>query len=137
MTPLLLDTCALIWVATGEPISGAAEDRLREAAKGSAAVCISPISAWEVGLLVARGKIALSMPPQAWLGAFLAQPGVELAPMPVDTLVDSSFLPGSPPRDPADRIILATARSAGMRILTRDRAMLEYANQGHAWAVEC
>jgi PIN domain nuclease of toxin-antitoxin system len=137
MTPLLLDTCALIWIAAGDPISEAAEGALREAAEAGAAVCVSPISTWEVGLLVARGRLALSMPPQAWLGAFLAQPGVELAPMPVDTLVDSSFLPGTPPRDPADRIILATARAVGMRIVTRDRAMLAYARLGHAWAVEC
>ena len=92
---------------------------------------------WEVGLLVARGRLALSMPPKAWFDAFLAQPGAELAPMPVDTLIESSFLPGAPPRDPADRIVLATARATGMKILTRDRAMLNYAGQGHAWAVEC
>jgi len=137
MTPLLLDTCALIWIAAGDPISDAAQEALREAGAEGDAICISPISAWEVGLLVARGKLALSMPPKTWLDAFLAQPGVELAPMPVDTLVESSFLPGVPPRDPADRIVLATARAAGMRIVTRDRAMLEYARQGHAWALEC
>ncbi|HSF93787.1 MAG TPA: type II toxin-antitoxin system VapC family toxin [Thermohalobaculum sp.] len=137
MTSLLLDTCALIWIAAGDPISEEAQNALREASEEGRAVCVSPISAWEVGLLVARGRLALSMPPQAWLDAFLAQPGAELAPMPVDTLVDSSFLPGSPPRDPADRIVLATARASGMRIMTRDRAMLDYAQQGHAWAMEC
>ena len=57
--------------------------------------------------------------------------------MPVDTLVESSFLPGAPPRDPADRIILAAARSSGLQIVTRDRAILSYAEQGHAWALEC
>lgn len=137
MTSLLLDTCALIWIAAGDPISDAASEALNEVAEQGAAVCVSPISAWEVGLLVARGRLALSMPPQAWLAAFLGQPGVALAPMPVDTLVDSSFLPGAPPRDPADRIILATARAGGMRILTRDREMLAYAREGHAWTIEC
>jgi len=134
MTALLLDTCALIWIAAGAPISDTATEAMRDA---EAPAYVSPISAWEVGLLVSRGRLPLSMPPQSWLRAFLERPGVELAPMAPDTLIESSFLPGEPPRDPADRVILATARAHGMRILTRDRTILSYAMAGHAWALEC
>ena len=137
MRPLLLDTCAVIWIAAGDSISAEATEALRDASAGKTAIGISPISVWEIGLLVARGRLALSTSPRAWIATVLAQPNVELAKMPPDTLLDSSFLPGEPPRDPADRIILATARAEGMRIVTRDRAMLSYARAGHAEAIAC
>ncbi len=67
----------------------------------------------------------------------LDQPNTMLAKMPPEVLIESSFLPGEPPADPADRIIIATAREFGMRIVTRDRAMLSYARAGHAEAIAC
>ena len=137
MRPLLLDTCAVIWIAAGAPISDEATEVLQDANARGVAIGISPISVWEIGLLVARGRLALSTSPRAWVSTVLAQPDVGLAEMPPDTLIDSSFLPGTPPRDPADRIILATARAEGMRIVTRDRAMLSYARAGHAEAIAC
>ncbi len=137
MRPLLLDTCAVIWIAAGDSISDEATEALRDANAGETTIGISPISVWEIGLLVARGPLALSTSPRAWISTVLAQPGVALAEMSPDTLIDSSFLPGEPPRDPADRIILATARAEGMRIVTRDRAMLSYARTGHAEAIAC
>jgi PIN domain nuclease of toxin-antitoxin system len=62
---------------------------------------------------------------------------VQLAPMSADLLIDSSFLPGKPPRDPADRIIAATARDHGCTLLTRDRALIDYAAQGHIRVLSC
>ncbi|MEE8453683.1 MAG: type II toxin-antitoxin system VapC family toxin [Limibaculum sp.] len=137
MRPLLLDTCAIIWIAAGAPISDEATEALRDANTRGVTIGVSPISVWEIGLLVARGRLVLSTSPRAWVSTVLAQPNVALAEMPPDTLIDSSFLPGAPPRDPADRIILATARAEGMRIVTRDRAMLSYARAGHAEAIAC
>jgi PIN domain nuclease of toxin-antitoxin system len=52
-------------------------------------------------------------------------------------LIDSSFLPGTPPRDPADRIIAATARDHGCTLITRDRVLIDYAEQGHIRVLEC
>jgi PIN domain nuclease of toxin-antitoxin system len=52
-------------------------------------------------------------------------------------LIASSFLPGKPPRDPADRIIAATARDLGATLVTRDRALLDYGSQGHIAVLEC
>ncbi len=137
MAPLLLDTCALIWITSGAPLSDAANRALREAASQGHGIAISPISAWEIGMLMSRGRLVLTKSPRAWMATALEQPNTELAQMPPEVLIESSFLPGEPPADPADRIIIATAREFGMRIVTRDRAMLSYARAGHAEAIAC
>lgn len=137
MTPLLLDTCAMIWLAAGRPVAAPAAEALTEAHRESAPVLVSPISAWEVGMLVSRGRLALSIPPRRWIKRLLSLGGLRLADLSVDVLLDSSFLPGQPPRDPADRIVIATARDTAARILTRDRAILAYAAAGHASALPC
>ncbi|MEM1198508.1 MAG: PIN domain-containing protein [Pseudomonadota bacterium] len=73
----------------------------------------------------------------ARLESVLAQPGVDEAEMPVEVLLASSFLPGLPPNDPADRIIIATARHYGYTVITRDRQILAYAAAGHVHAQDC
>ena len=88
-------------------------------------------------MLSSRGRLTIAMEPDAWFERLLSIPGVELAPMPTRTLIASSFLPGAPPRDPVDRIIAATAREGGYRVVTRDRELLEYAEQGYMSAVAC
>jgi PIN domain nuclease of toxin-antitoxin system len=137
MTPILLDTCAAIWLAEDKPISAAAIEALDAAASGGTTVFISPMSGWEIGLLVARKRLTMSMHPEAWFQRLLAVPGVLLAALDVGTLIASSFLPGEPPRDPVDRILAATAREGGYRLVTRDRALLAYAEQGHLTALAC
>ena len=64
-------------------------------------------------------------------------PGVRLADMSPDVLIASSYLPGKPPKGPIDRIIAATARELGATLVTRDRALLGYGEQGHIAVVEC
>jgi PIN domain nuclease of toxin-antitoxin system len=137
MMPLLLDTCAAIWIAEDEPIAAPAAEALDAAARAAAAVLISPMTAWEIGLLVARRKLTIAMSPEAWFGHLLAVPGVALAALDPAILIASSFLPGSPPRDPVDRILVATARAGGCKLMTRDRELLAYAAQGHLGAVAC
>ena len=135
--PLLLDTCAVIWVAEDQPISPEAALALDEAHATDQFVYVSPITAWEVGLLVARGRLTTIIKPQLWFERLLDVPNVRLADMSPDLLISSSFLPGEPPRDPADRIIAATAREYGYTLMTRDRLLLSYAEQGHIQAVCC
>jgi PIN domain nuclease of toxin-antitoxin system len=67
----------------------------------------------------------------------LATPGLQLAALSPEILIASSFLPGRPPRDPADRIILATARDLGLTLVTRDRALLDYGEAGNVSVVAC
>jgi len=135
--PLLWDTCTAIWIYEKAPLSKAALDALAAAHRDGVISYISPITAWEVGMLASHGRLKLLIRPERWFANLFEVPGVRLADMAPDILIASSFLPGRPPRDPADRIIAATARDLGATLITRDRALLDYGEQGHVRVVEC
>jgi PIN domain nuclease of toxin-antitoxin system len=137
MQPLLLDTCAAIWIAEDKKLAQAAIDALSNADQAGLPTYVSPITAWEVGMLASRDRIKLLTTPQRWFLRLLKIPTVQLADMSPDVLIASSFLPGKPPRDPTDRIIAATARDYGCTLMTRDRALLDYGEQGHISVVAC
>jgi PIN domain nuclease of toxin-antitoxin system len=137
MDDLLLDTCAVIWIAAGAQIEETALDALEETGRTGGSVCLSPISAWELGLLVSRGRMPSRISERVILQKIVSQSGVSYAQMPPEVLIDASYLPGTPPNDPADRIIIATAREYAMTIVTRDRMILNYAHQGHVNALPC
>ena len=134
--PVLRDTCAAIWLMNGDSMSAESQTAILEA-QGREAVYVSPISAWEIGLLAARGRLTLNLSPSAWFGTLLRQRGVRLATMGPDVLIASSSLPGLAPRDPADRIIAATAREYGFVVVTRDGELLPYAQARHIEAIAC
>ena len=137
MTVFLLDTCAVIWIANGDPLREPAASTLRGAHGDGAGFSVSPMTAWEVAMLVGKGKIALSLDPEVWFERFLALPGVALAAMPPAVLMASCALPGAPPADPVDRIVTATARAFGYTLVTRDRHLLAYGGDGHVQVLEC
>lgn len=137
MQPLLLDTCAVVWIAEGETIAPPAMQALDAAHAAGVVVYVSPMSAWELGMLVARGRLRLLITPQRWFARLFELPHVRLADMSPDILIGSSFLPGDPPRDPVDRIIAATAREYGATLVTRDRALLAYGEQGQISVLGC
>jgi len=135
--PLLWDTHAAIWIYEKAPLSQAALDALRAAHLQDVPSYISPITAWEVGMLASRNRLQLLIRPERWFANLFEMPGVRLADMLPDVLIASSYLPGDPPNDPFDRIIAATARELGATLITRDRALLEYGEQGHVGVVAC
>lgn len=137
MQPLLLDTCAIIWFAEGEALAGEAVEQLKAIHEAGGVAYVSPISAWEIGQLTSRGRLQFVITPQRWLARLLDQSGMRLAGMSPDLLIASSFLPGKPPRDPADRIIAATARDLGATLMTRDKVLLDYGKQGHVNVLRC
>lgn len=134
---LLLDTCAAIWVVAGSDVSPAAEQAIAKAYERGETILISPITGWEIGQLARQGRFASPHPPKKWFERLLAIDGVELADLPPSVLIDSGFLPGRPPRDPADRIIIATAREQGLTLMTRDRGILDYGSAGHVLTLAC
>ena len=137
MPVYLLDTCAVIWIANGDPLREPAASALQEAYANGGGLSVSPMTAWEVAMLAAKGRIALSLAPAVWFESFCALPGVTLAELPPSVLIASCALPAAPPADPVDRILAATARAFGYTLVTRDRHLLAYGGDGHIRAMGC
>ena len=137
MPVFLLDTCAVIWIAREEPLREPAAGVVAELYAEEGRLAVSPITAWEVAMLAAKGRMALSLSPETWFDRICAIPGVALAEMPPSVLIASCSLPGSPPADPADRILAATARAFGYTLVTRDRRLLDYGAEGHIRVMGC
>lgn len=135
--PLLLDTRAAIWLMNGDPMSPTSREAITAALAAAEGIHVSPITAWEIGTLVAKNRLQLTLSPGAWFDRLLALPGIRLVSMPPSVLIASTALPGSPPKDPADRIIAATARAFGYAVVTRDGELALYAREGHIEAVGC
>lgn len=133
---ILLDTNVCIWVMNGE-LSQAGVEALTEAYNSGQPTYVSPITALEVATLMRKNRFKSALPPTRWFELLLSRPGMALAPMPPQVLIESQLLPGNIHKDPADRIIAATAREYGYTVLTRDAKLLTYARAGHLSALEC
>ncbi|AMJ60780.1 type II toxin-antitoxin system VapC family toxin [Bosea sp. PAMC 26642] len=138
---VLLDTCAVLWLANGSPMLASAL-RAISAAGLANAIHVSPISAWEVGLLsrTRSGRpveFDFRPDPKSWFAAFMSGPGIRAAAFDADIAIGASHLPGELHGDPADRMIIATARQLGLPIVTRDRKIIAYAEAGFVEAIPC
>jgi len=136
---VLLDTCAAIWIANGDPLRAGAEARIVHAALAEG-VFVSPVSAWEVGMLSRprTGRAMEFLPdPASWFARLMAGPGVKPAAFTAQIAIAASQLPGDLHGDPADRLLIATARHLAMPIVTRDARILAYALAGHVAGIPC
>jgi PIN domain nuclease of toxin-antitoxin system len=134
--PFLLDTCVCVWMMEGK-LSRNALDALTKAHNFGLLSYVSPITAWEFAMGARKGRLKSPLPPQRWFASLLAAPGLALAEMTPDVLIESQLLPGDIHNDPADRIIAATAREYGFKVMTRDAALLGYGADGHLSVLEC
>ena len=82
-------------------------------------------------MLVSKGRLKLKLDVFEWLREALGKPGVRLIPLELEISVASTRLPWEMHADPADRILVATARRFGATLVTADGALLGYAKQGH------
>lgn len=96
-------------------------------------VYVSSISAWEVAMLVDRGRLTLSMDVGAWIALSESLPALRFVPVDNAIAVRSLSLPDYRNRDPADRIIIATAFTLGKTIITKDRKIRGYTRVKSAW----
>jgi PIN domain nuclease of toxin-antitoxin system len=135
--PVLLDSCAAIWLMNGDPMSAESRAAIKAAQTDNAGVYVLPITAWEIATLAAKNRLQLTLSPEAWFDNLLRLPGVRLAPMAPNVLIASASLPGTPPKDPVDRIIAATSRTCGFSLITRNGELMLYARAGHIEAVGC
>jgi PIN domain nuclease of toxin-antitoxin system len=129
---LVLDTHVWIWIMEGVKTGlSAATIRLVERSAADSALAISAISVWEVAMLEKKGRITLSRSIDEWTRAALTAPGIRLVDLSPEIAIESTRLPGEPHGDPADRIIIATARVLGATLITRDEQIVSYASGGH------
>jgi PIN domain nuclease of toxin-antitoxin system len=130
---IVLDTHVWVWfVSNPELLSKRAKDSL-DAAVEENAVLISSISAWEVALLVARKRLTLTMELSDWIAKSEMLPFVKFIPVDNSVAVKSVNLPQPLHNDPADRIIIATAISSGVPLVTIDEKILNYPHVQTIW----
>jgi PIN domain nuclease of toxin-antitoxin system len=121
----LLDTHVLIhWIARSTPLLPAHREII-EAANGERPLWVSDITLWEAATLYSLGRIELDLPLRDWLERATAPPLVRRVSITPAVAAEVAALPDSFHRDPADRIIVATARVTGATILTRDDRIRE------------
>lgn len=134
---LLLDTSAVLLTVAGAWLQPAAAAAIDEAHDRGDRLYVSPVLGWEIGLAAAQGRFKSRYTLQRWLETFLSRPEIGLADLPPQVLLASWSLPGSLNRDPAGRIVAATAREFGYTVMTRDKALLDYGREGHLSVLEC
>lgn len=134
---LLIDTCAAIWLMGGAQVSKQVEIAFEESFSNNQNILICPYTAWEVGMLCAKGRLALIKGPIGWYNDLVGLNGFEEAYLSPEIMIKSSFLEGEPPKDPGDRMIIATANQYDATIITRDKKILAYAAAGNCKALEC
>jgi len=128
---IVVDTHVLIWAIQGDRRLGSAAARAIGESGREGRVGVSAITPWEIALLTERGRLRLDRDVAEWIDAVLELPGFRLLPIEPAIAVGSVRLPGAFTSDPADRLIVATARHHGTRLLTADRAILDYGAAGH------
>lgn len=133
---IVLDTHVLVWSVSGDMRLGEATRTQIETTARTGEVLVSAITPWEIALLTEKGRLRLGQDVGSWIQSALAFPGVRLAPIEPAIAVDSARLPGEFHADPADRIIIATARHSNAPLVTADSAILAYAATGHLQAVD-
>jgi PIN domain nuclease of toxin-antitoxin system len=130
---ILLDTHVLIWFVQADLLLGRqARERIETCKEG---IGVSAITPWEVAMLVGKKRVSLGRPVGDWIQRTLAQDNVRLIPLEPAIAVEAGELEGLH-GDPADRIIIATARHHGAPLLTADRAILGYGAAGHVEAID-
>lgn len=130
---IVLDTHVLVWWVNGdESLSKKAKAAIERELEGGQ-IIVSAISAWEIAMLVEREKLVLSMDVGSWLAAVAEIEAVRFIPLDVEVAVKSVDLPGEFHKDPADRMIVATARKLSAPLVTKDEKILAYAHVSTIW----
>lgn len=124
---IVVDTHIWFWWVQGNPRLPAAMQALLDSSEQTG-IGVSAISCWEIAKLVECGRLLLPCPVQDWIKQALAYPGVRLLDLSPGVCVESTQLPGEFHRDPADQIIVATARVFDAPLLTVDAKILAYAH---------
>jgi len=120
--PVILDTCALLWLACGDKaLTRAALKQINEAP----AIYLSTISGFEIAIKAGKGNLSLPLPAQEWLDKVVEHHGITVVPLDLAICVKAAQLPRIHD-DPCDRFIIATAQISGFAVVTRDERFEKY-----------
>jgi PIN domain nuclease of toxin-antitoxin system len=128
---LVLDTHVWLDIALGRGRIAAKVMRKIDAAAAAGVLYVAAITPWEVAMLARSGKLRVSGPTCEWLSKALRDTCTAIAPLDLAVAVDAVELPAWAHGDPADRIIVATARFMNALLITRDGAILDYGAKAH------
>jgi PIN domain nuclease of toxin-antitoxin system len=119
---MILDTCAMLWLASGDKkLSRAALKEINAAA----AVYVSTISGFEISLKTSAGRLELSHPVEAWFEQVIEHHGLTILPLGLDVCIAAAKLPPIHD-DPLDRFIIAAAKLHDLTVVTRDEQFEKY-----------
>jgi PIN domain nuclease of toxin-antitoxin system len=132
---LLLDTHIWLWeVSALGQLSPSTRMKINDASQFNR-LRLSVVSIWEISLLASRARIDLGQPTARWINEASTRSRMVLEPLSPEIAVEAGELPGGFRSDPADLIIVATARITGATLMTRDRRILMYAEAGNVTAI--
>ena len=123
---VLLDTHVWLWLMDGNSVLSAAFCKAITRCQNQDGILISPISIWEIGMLVEKKRIALEMDCLDWVEKALNRPGISIVPITPQIAIQSTRLPGDVHGDPADRLLIATAHAENAVLVTCDQKLLDY-----------
>ncbi len=132
MNIYLVDTHVWLWYAQGNTrrLPSECASRLSELDR-QARLFLSVISVWELALLASKGRIHLGCATQHWVRTFLQRTRFRVLELNIDAALEANALPGDFHPDPADRLIVATARHHELTLITEDQRILDYGAQGY------
>jgi len=130
---IVLDTHALVWWVGDDPTLSKKAKAAIEREMDGGEIIVSSISAWEIAMLVERDRLFLSMDVGSWLATVAEIEAVRFLPVDVEIALKSVDLPGEFHKDPADRMIVATARKLAVSLVTKDEKIRAYAHVKTIW----
>jgi len=129
---ILLDTHTWIWAHSATKLlSDNVKKRIKITQTDQRA--IASISIWEFAMMVAKGRINVKIDAKRWLNDAISNSGLRVIDLTPEIAIESCNLPGKFHKDPADRIIVATARTQNLTLLTKDRKIIEYPHVNAIW----
>jgi PIN domain nuclease of toxin-antitoxin system len=130
---IVLDTHTLVWWVTGDPLLSKAAKSAIDKTKRRGEIIVSSMSAWEIALLVERDRLVLTMDVSSWLATVEQIEQVRFLSVDVEIATKSVSLPGQFHKDPADRMIVATARKLAVPLVTKDEKLRAYPHVKTIW----
>jgi PIN domain nuclease of toxin-antitoxin system len=131
---IVLDTHILVWwISDDKKLSATAKKAIMDALDNGDELLVSSITAWELAMLVSKGRLSLNMDIDSWLHHISTIEQLRFVPVNNKVVVESTRLPGEFHKDPADRMIVALARVLSAPLVTADEKILNYQHVLTIW----